>query len=224
MADDAWHAAHNMSLAITVGVLADLLQDDPEGAAWFQQQFEIVNRLLADNDLPPHAEPDAVVVSHAERSLGSFPYSFLHCLRRFAARCKIDGHAPPPLKAGDAPERDLAIEEASSLFDFHLLVHSDAEGFYVPIDFENVLVDADDLGLAGALLGSSIRLLRELIAVAPALQIALRGDTLPVEEQRRIEQQVAAEADPFWRERLCWLTLFHAAHASTRYGVAIVFQ
>jgi hypothetical protein len=213
-----------MGLAISVGALADLTQHDPEGAGWLRQQFEIINKLLAQHKLARFDEPETAVVPADEQPDESFPYGFLHCLRRFAARCKEDKVAPPPLKPREAPERDRAIEEASSLFDFHLLVHSDSEGFYVPLDFEDVIFDNSNLGLAGGMLGSSVRLLGELIRVAPMLQITLSGDTLSAAEQQRIEQQANDEKDPFWRELLCWLTLFRAARASIKYKVAIAFQ
>ena len=41
------------------------------------------------------------------------------------------------------------------MFDSHLLCHSDCEGFYLPIDFADVIVDAkNQMRIAGGLLGS----------------------------------------------------------------------
>jgi hypothetical protein len=238
-----------MGLSLGVGVLADLTRREPEGAAWLRRQLAIIQRLLAQHGLPAFDEPEAAVVPAAEQPrFASFPYAYLHCLRRFAARCKVDGEAPPPLGPEEHPERDRAIERAASMFDFHLLVHSDAEGFYVPIDFADVIFDRRqpsagggdpdgsaggtgvlprgndrELGLASGMLGSSVRLLRELVAVAPALQITV-GEDLARDELRRIEAQVAAATDPFWRERMAWTGLFQAARASTRYKVLLAFR
>ncbi|TMQ11878.1 MAG: hypothetical protein E6J90_33360 [Deltaproteobacteria bacterium] len=212
-----------MGLSLGVGVLAELTRRDPDGTAWLKRQVAIIQRLLAAHGLPPFEEPEAPVVPDAERPrFGSFPYAYLHCLRRFAARCKVDGQPPPPLGPEEHPERDRAIERAASLFDFHLLVHSDSEGFYVPVDFADVIFDRES-GLAGGMLGSSVRLLRELAALAPALQITVAED-LAREELRRIEAQVAAATDPFWRERMAWTGLFQAARASTRYQVLLAFR
>lgn len=213
-----------MGLSLGVGVLAELVRRDPDGAAAFRRQLAIIQRLLAQHGLPAFDEPADVIIPEAERPrFDSFPYLHLHCLRRFAARCKVDGQPPPPLGPRDDPRRDRAIERAGSLFDFHLLVHSDAEGFYVPVDFADVIFDHDKLGLAGEMLGSSVRLLRELVAIAPALQIAV-GDDLAPDELRRVEAQVAAQTDPFWRERMAWAGLYQAARASTRHGVLIAFR
>jgi hypothetical protein len=46
-----------MGLAITVGVLSDLLENDAEGAEWMEEELETVNVLLAANNLPAHVEP-----------------------------------------------------------------------------------------------------------------------------------------------------------------------
>ena len=43
-----------MGLAICVGMLAELLEDDPEGAEAFEEDLAEVNRVLAAAGLPPH--------------------------------------------------------------------------------------------------------------------------------------------------------------------------
>ena len=57
-----------------------------------------------------------------------------------------------PVREGEDPSKDSLVEDAR--FDFHLLIHSDAEGFYVPVDFKEVLFD-EEQQLAGGMLGSS---------------------------------------------------------------------
>src|SRR6185436_3680072 len=53
----------------------------------------------------------------------------------------------------------------------HLLHHSDAEGFYVPVDFDGVLHCDDTLEISGLIVGSSQRLLAECIQLRDALAI-----------------------------------------------------
>ena len=50
----------------------------------------------------------------------------------------------------------------------HLIHHSDCEGYYVPVDFAQVIVDER---LSGGSLGSSMRLLTETRSIAAALDL-----------------------------------------------------
>jgi hypothetical protein len=109
-----------------------------------------------------------------------------------------------------------------SLMRSHLICHSDIEGYYVPIDFDEVLLDDDEEIAGGGLVGSSQRLLAELQAVAPALGIVLDGGRLPDEEAERISADVHEEGE-LWIEKGVWLDLFEAARLSLQHGSAIVF-
>jgi hypothetical protein len=74
-----------MSLAIEVGQLAYSLKLESEGADWLRKHFEEVNRLLTANGLPPHREPETLPPIRNRAGLLSFPYSYLHYLRRALA-------------------------------------------------------------------------------------------------------------------------------------------
>ena len=101
-----------------------------------------------------------------------------------------------------------------------MLCHSDAEGFYVPIDFPEVLIDER---IAGAYLGSSVRLAHELVLVAPALEIELdRDGTLTPQEAQRLYALTEKE-DGLFRELTGWLDLYEAARLSLAQKSAIVF-
>jgi hypothetical protein len=103
----------------------------------------------------------------------------------------------------------------------HLLCHSDCEGFYVPIPFQEVLLDDQDR-IPGGMLGSSFMLQNELIAVAPALGIRLEKGQLSNHEAERINGEVETEA-PLWIENAVWLSLFEAARLSLQHKTAICF-
>jgi len=233
-----------MGLGIVVGFTPD--EDDEEGAVWFRAQMAIANRLLARHGFPPQEEGSHVPEGESRSSLDGFGYSALHYLRRAAAHRRIDPNwIATPVSDGGDPTQDSALEKAGADRDFHLLVHSDCEGFYLPVDFAPVLFDDRPappgiirglvqqlLGsapkpeemLAGGMLGSSVRLRRELVEVAPALGIDLAEDgTLSDQEAARIDQAVMEETSPLQRELMVWLALYEAARLSIEHKRAIVF-
>jgi hypothetical protein len=214
-----------MGLSVVVGMLAELIEDDGEGAEWLRESFANVNDVLAEHGLPPHLEPEELVLTDDRSIISSFPYSFLHYLRRAYARWKREPHLPATACGPDEdPSSDPAIDEESSMFESHLLCHSDCEGFYLPIRFEEVLVD--DAGgdrIPGGLLGSSFMLLDELTSMAPCLGIALLSGELADSEAETIGAKVQEESD-LWIELGVWLTLNEAARLSIKHNSAICFS
>ena len=211
-----------MGLALSTGFLADMLQNDAEGADWIREQVGLVNTFLAEATLPPHVEPEGEGPAKARSHCDSFPYSFLHYLRRAFARVHEE-QPVTPVADGEDPSADPCVEDAASMMSSHLLCHSDCEGFYVPIDFEEVIFDTEDRGLPGGMLGSSVRLLEELRAVAPAIGIELENGELSDAEATKVgaEEQ---ETNPFWHERLVWLALFENARVSVANKCLLVFS
>ena len=65
-----------MGLSVSIHVLADMLERDPEGADWIRAQLGIVNDLLTAQGLPRHDEPERAGEVVARRNVGSFPNSF----------------------------------------------------------------------------------------------------------------------------------------------------
>lgn len=213
-----------MGLAIEVGALADLLENDDEGAAWLREGLAAANRCLEAAGLPAHEEPTAVELPATRASLLSMPYSFIHYLRRAYAR-RVDDPAwmAEPLDEDEDPADDPLLEEETEMLSSHLLCHSDAEGFYVPVDFADVLFDESEDGeLPGGMLGSSYRLLEELVLVAPALGIRLDDGQLSDAEAQRVDD-VACSSEGLCRELASWLALYEAARVSIAAKTAIVF-
>lgn len=207
-----------MGLAISTEYLADLIANDAEGAAWFGKQLGVVNTVLAVEGLPAHTEPKAAGAAKKRRHVSSFPYSFLHYLRRAFAKAK-NGRALTEVGSDEDPSGDPDVDSLMYDFDCHLLSHSDAEGYYVPIPFTNVL--SDD-GLPGGFLGSSVKLLDELRLVAPSLGITLAGGELPDAEAARLA--TVQDGDPFFREKIVWLALFENARVSIANRTLLVFH
>jgi hypothetical protein len=185
-----------MGLSITVGILADLKENDPEGATFVRRDFDIINEILRKHALPDHEEPTSLPLLRDRSGVTGFPYSYLHYLRRFYARwmahtnqplvsrlfAKWTGQAsqiPAPVRECENPSHDPVLKKTASP-KHHLLWHSDCEGYYLPIDFPNVLEDAR---IAGGGIGSSVRLLDELVVVAAPLGIDLHDRQVSPEGQ-----------------------------------------
>lgn len=224
-----------MGLCITVGILADLRENDPEGAELVRSEFDIINEILCQHGLPNHKEPTSLPMLRDRSGVTGFPYSFLHYLRRFYARWVAETAQPfvrrlyakwlgqpvqTPLPVGDGedPANDHVLQRIASPR-HHLLWHSDCEGYYVPIDFPKVL---EDQRLDGGGVGSTVRLLDELIVVAAPLGIVLHDRQLNDADANAIAEE-DEKGNPYWIERLVWLNLFEAARLSIEHRAAIHF-
>ena len=214
-----------MGLAVGVGVLASLLENDQEGADWLEEGFASANLLLEEEGLPKHAEPRTFKTPALRASIRSFPYSFIHYVRRaYAHRSANPAWMACPLDHDVDPSADPLVEDELDMMCSHLICHSDAEGFYLPIDFSDVLfAGPEDSSLPGGMVGSSYRLLEELKVVAPALGIRLNDGRLPDNEAARINELVCS-GEGIYRELCSWLALYEAACLSIELKTAIVFS
>ena len=212
-----------MGLAVMVGSLADAIKNDPEGAEWIKADFAAINELLRADGLPVFDEPVQLPQIESRSDCDGFPYSFIHYLRRFYARSVNDEDwHPEPVKAGEDPAKDEILDQVSSMYESHLLCHSDCEGYYVPVDFDDILV-SDDYEIPGELLCSSYRLIKELIEIAPKLGVQLDDGRLPDSEATRINSEATEESGEFWIEKLVWLAMFEASRLSIQHKTAIRF-
>jgi hypothetical protein len=209
-----------MGLAVTVGILADLAENDPEAVEHVASEFRLINDVLRWNRFREHREPTTLPRLDDRTGVGSFPYSYLHYLRRFyASRIARPDQVPDPVAEGESPTDDAVLEEVGSP-SHHLLWHSDCEGYYVPIDFPEVLAGE---GIAGAGIGSSMRLLDELKLIAAPLGIVLKEGMLSDADAVAIAEEDEDTGGPYWIERLVWLALFEAARLSIEHRAAIHF-
>lgn len=228
-----------MGLDVSVGYIADLRNNDPEGAEAFEEYFSFVGLLLKEAELPQHVEPLDCEVWGAQM----FGYSGLHYLRPIAAH--IDAGLPLPPPGNNESSADPLLEayfddvlgKKQSLmqrlfkkqprfarsFD-HLIVHSDAEGFYLPLDFSGVLF-ADDKKLPGGMLGSVPRLLTELERLAEALAVPESLHSQSEELWEAADSQ--GEGNAIWErygiESFSCVVLREACRKSLATGAAIVF-
>jgi hypothetical protein len=209
-----------MGLAIVVGMMAK--DGGTEGAEWMRESLAIVNGLLERHAVPTHVESTTSRPESSRCLLDGFPYSWLHYLRRVYAHVASDPdwtlEAPPE---GEDATDDPLIAEIGSDMDSHLLCHSDAEGFYVPVDFSDVIFDESD-ELPGAILGSSQQLMRELERLAPYLGIELVEGALTDADAKRLNDVIDGQG-PFFIELCVWFALFEAARLSVKYEKTICF-
>ncbi|WP_282205202.1 hypothetical protein [Kitasatospora fiedleri] len=211
-----------MGLDVRVGALIGAEEDTAE---WFRAECAAIAAVLAADGLPGWREPESGP-RFGERIWG---YSGLHALRRLAAHLAAHGRLPEPSADGERATDDPVLraayehvpDERPGPFD-HLIHHSDCEGYYAPVDFASVLADPE---LTGGLLGSSVRLLAELDALARALG-------LPDDLDPEAEEVTAAHEDPDpaaegWRrygtEAFVCLQLRLAARHSVENGAVLVF-
>jgi len=213
-----------LGLSISIGYLAELLEYAPVGADWLEDSLGVVNQVLKAAGLPEHFEPRTLPPLNSRASLCSFPYSFIHYLRRTYARRLTDpSWIATPLAASEIPIADPVFKSVSDRLESHLICHSDAEGFYVPIDFRKVLfAESEEFELPGGMLGSSYRLQEELVLVAPALGITLQNGELTDEEAARINSVLESD-EALAREYAAWLALYEASRLSIEHKSAIVF-
>lgn len=219
-----------MGLSIEVGMLADAIQNDEDAAAYIREEFDTLNRYLTSIGLQPHLEPTGI----ESWSGDMFGYSGLHYLRRLAAHLNYTRQLPPPgdRNAADDPLLRRYYTEFGQFdgstpygaFD-HLIIHSDAEGFYLPQDFQRVLVPGEDFPVTGDSVGSSYRLRDECQQIASALQLPLELDAEDEQVLNAADSQGIGEItwERYGMESYSCLRLYHAAQYSIKTGAAIVF-
>lgn len=209
-----------MSLSISVNKLAEMKQLDEEGFAHYQQVFQQLNQLLQTHHLASFQEPVDTITENSRAPLTSFPYSWLHYLRWVDVQISHDPSIQIiPINDDKAISDHLQKIDFTEFMDDPLINHADDEGYYVPVDSDEVLFDTEQ----DQTVGSSQQLLAVLQDIAPYLGIQLIDGELTDEEVARLSQIVTQHQD-FYREIAVWLALFEASRLSIKYQTAIVFD
>ena len=224
-----------MGLSISVGLGTEVREEgDDETLAYLEDQFEVINDLLESFGLSPHREPYELEASQV-LSLDMFGYSGIHYLRRVAAHLALGEELPPPgdEEASADPvladyyqlyDEHLAEGKAGAMRFQHLIIHSDAEGYYLPVEFDEVIHADPSLEIAGDMIGSAHRLLEECLELARALE--LPDDLDPESEEVCEAAENQGEGGEGWRrygvESHTCLALIRACRASVATGAAVV--
>ena len=224
-----------MGLAICVGIPPEVREEDPEYVEYFERQMEAINDVLDSYGLPEHAEPFDL---DDERTVEVEMLGFvgLHYLRRLAAHLALKGELPPP--GDDGAASDPVLNDYYKIFDAgfaqgkaagmpfqHLIVHGDAEGYYLPVEFEDVIIPDASLEIAGGMLGSSHALLRECQELARQLELpeGLTPDDEAFDETFEAQGRGEAKWETYRVESYTCLGLIRACEVSVETGAAVVF-
>lgn len=228
-----------MGLGITVGMLSDLKRNDPEGAQYFRSQFEEMRAILKSLGLPRYVEPEDLPDSQVQ-SYAMFGYSGLHTLRRLAAHVMTGRPLPEPggrdsaqdpilsaIYSGEDPLSLLAGPKPVGCPWFaHLLEHSDAEGYYLPVNFDEVIHAPENSEVAGGAIGSSYRLLEETEYLMNLIGVPLDLD--PEDDLFWDASSNEGERKSGWQrygiESFTCSRLYHAARHSIEVTSALVFS
>ena len=213
-----------VGLNIVVGILAGA-EDDY--ADYVRAGFAVIRELLDRTGAGQWAEPELNERDVLEGDM--WGYSGLHTLRRLAVHLAETGTLPGPLGEARMATDDPLLKKAYATwpgepagpFD-HLIHHSDCEGYYVPVDFGQVILNER---LAGGYLGSSVRLLAETRRIATAIGLPedLDPDSEEVSAACDPDTQVTAGWQRYRIESYVCLRLIHAAKHSIATGAAIAF-
>lgn len=224
-----------MGLSVYVGMLADAKEYDPDAYQWYKSDFQQINEFLQDVGLPEHNEPDDCETWNVDM----YGYSGLHLLRRLAAHLHLEGELPGPGTEGSSDDRLLkryyqeSSEENHGTFSYvssgpfdHLIFHGDAEGYYLPVDFEHVFYVPEKPKVPGDLLGSVQQLHKECEVLAEALQIPSEIGVASKALWQAVEDQGKGKAtwERYGIETHSCVVLRAACEHALKHNSAVVFS
>jgi hypothetical protein len=222
-----------MSVGISVGWLDEMRRCDEEGFAHYRAFFQAVSAMLAKRNLR-YTEPENL--PGKGWSWQVFPPNGIAYLQRLAVYLWQREEWPEPgtedmgnpLQDEDIEDEymDCYLEESEpnskgQRFN-HLVCHPCRSGFWLPVDFDEVIVE--EMGDGKEQFGSSIRLEQEVMEIARLLGLPLDLDprTREVENATRFAPR---NSEVLWErygiEAYSCLLLYHAARASRELGTAI---
>jgi hypothetical protein len=209
-----------MSLGITVGRLASWIQDnDKEVVKLVRKEMREVNRVLVSNHLPAHVEPESLPELEGRNGLDHMPYSWYARLQRAIAFSRQAPQKFSAAKKNEDASEHRHVRTELTLRRSHLICQG-VEGYYVPIDFPDPLFDTREK-LVGEVLGSSQSATRELIAVAPLIDIKLTKGKLSNTLAKKIDEE---DEVPYYEERQAWLILFESFRLSIDHNASVCFH
>jgi hypothetical protein len=218
-----------MGVVLHVGWLDEMRQCDSEGYRDAKKSFAAINKALRKEGVSEYEEPEDT--NGRDWYFKLAPSNGLAFLQRLAAYCQDDEDDMEWPTPGD-PERmgnpleDEVVEDVYSLLEVmafpHLIMHNPTWGYWVPVDFEEVIFPAKRLGI-GNLLGSSIRLKRECEQLATILRLPLDLDPDDKSVWDAIERR--GKSRTRWKkygvESHNLLALYRACQHSVELGAAI---
>ena len=240
-----------MGLNICVGMLADLIKEDPDGAEDMRLDLTAINVALAAHGFATHDEPEDAPVWDA----AVYGYAGLHALREYAGYMAAGQDVPRDveLDGSQTAQSDAVVEaflkhingsgeltlvgrlfrslskksEPAEAPRFqHLIVHSDCDGYYVPVHFERPLAPRRTTEATEHLfpLGSVFRLEAEINTLADHMELPA---DIGLEDRAFDGERAQSPEAPLWRvqptaAQAC-AVLREACHRALHSGAAIAF-
>jgi hypothetical protein len=219
-----------MGRLLHVGWLDEMRCCDPEGYRYAKRAFAAVNKALRKEGAPEYQEPEDLGDDGGSFKL--YPSNGLAFLQRFAAYFYDDEDeveewpTPGDPATMDNPLDDQEWEEACYMLELlpfqHLILHEPTGGYWVPVDFPDVIFPDEKLGI-GNQLGSSVRLAAECVELAKILRLPLDLD--PDDEAVRQAMFHPGKSRTRWKkygvESHNLLGLYRACRESILLGAAI---
>jgi hypothetical protein len=190
-----------MGGGVVVGILADA---DEEAQTDYLAQFEAINEILQSNGLSRHVEPGPDEMDWNEVFSCGLSSGEIHYLRRIAAHRALGKPTPSPGNRESYKDPTLAeyferFQARENLRYQHLIMHSDVDGYYIPVDFERPIA-TPPFGW----LGSTQQLQAECADLASALDVPISMH----HESDKLSKAVFAQERPkgeflrrFWPSR-----------------------
>jgi hypothetical protein len=221
-----------MSVLLHVGWLDEMRRIDRGQYQDAKKEFAAVNKALRKAGAPEHEEPDKLPGGSWGFKL--YPSNGLAFLQRFAAYCndledEMEWPTPGNPKTMDNPLMDEVVEEVYYLLEVmsfqHLILHNPKWGYWVPVNFRDVIFPDKTLGI-GNMLGSSLRLKAECEGLAAILRLPLDLD--PEDEAVKNAMFHPGKSRTRWKrygvESHNLLALYRACQQSVALGSAIFVE
>jgi hypothetical protein len=164
-----------MSVDICVGMLDEV--NWAEYREGFLETAATLRQILRDSGAPDYEEP---ILHKQSWSAGVCPSNGIAFLQRFAAYLdspdEEEWPTPGDPKTMSNPLEDDMVTDYYSLSQEgpsqHLVFHNPRYGYWLPVDFPDVILPDETLGV-GNIVGSSVRLLAECERLAQLLDLPL---------------------------------------------------
>lgn len=214
-----------MSLEITVGLLYLLSNiGEYEGLNYYKDMFNDINKVLKRHNIDTYKEP--INLKREEIFYFQIKYSVVASLKKLAAYIALNEVLPSPnYQNKNIIEQYMKEKKHKHSFD-HLILHSDCDGFYVPVQFNEIVLLEPSLNIEGTIIGSSYKLIKECELIANFLGLPLDLDL----ESEEIDEIFESEnlGPERWKEYIvesfACLVLYNAARRSICLGASVVFH
>lgn len=194
----------------------------PGNAVRLTSDLRRLSMLLADEGITWSAPSRDTAVPPVRSAVRGFPASWIQDLKRIVALVETGAPVTPADCRGVHERGQALVREEAAMLSSHLICHSSAEGYFVPVDLSSPVFLPEGSGVAGGgVVGSSQGLMRELRRCADDLGITLDDDgTLGDAEAARVA--ALPDEHPFAVECVAWLALHEASRTSMATGHAVV--